>query len=394
MILFLDLVSGISGDMTLGALVDLGVDVKWLQDQLRPLFKGFTLRTEIVFPQHLRAVNLFVDVTDDKSHRHYTDIKAIIQGSELSDFVKAKSLEAFERIARAEAHIHGKDIESVHFHEVGAIDSMVDIIGTFICIEKLGITRVAATKVPLGSGFVECAHGKIPVPVPATLAVLEGIPVTSSDAKTEIVTPTGAALVATLAESFGPMPEMEVAKIGYGSGKRDTGGSSPNLLRVVLGRGAEGGKPPETVGLKRDQIMEIKTHVDDMSPEILGFVMEVLLDAGALDVTFSPIQMKKNRPATCLTVLCRPEDLENMSSLILSQTSAIGVRYSCWDRLVLDRSLEKRDTRLGEVAVKRIVDPAGHARLVPEYEACKAIALAKDMPLMAVFREVEAELNA
>ena len=391
MILFLDLVSGISGDMTLGALVDLGVDVKWLQGKLTPLFKGFSLRTEIVFPQHLRAVNLFVDVEDDKSHRHFTDIKEIINGSDLSDFVKSKSLEAFTRIAKAEAKIHGKTMEQVHFHEVGAIDSMVDIIGTFICIEKLGITRVAATPVPLGSGFVECAHGKIPVPVPATLAVLEGIPVTSSDAKTEIVTPTGAALVATLAESFGPMPEMAVAKIGYGSGKRDTGSSAPNLLRVVLG------KPVADEGtvsnVNQDQIYEIKTHVDDMSPEVLGFVMDLLLEEGALDVTFSPIQMKKNRPATCLTVLCRPEDLDRMSGLILSQTSAIGVRYTIWDRRILERSQESCETSLGTVDVKKITDPQGRVRMVPEYESCKALAEKAKLPLMQVFRQVESELK-
>ncbi len=391
MILFLDLVSGISGDMTLGTLVDLGVDVKWLQGQLTPLFKGFTLRTEVVFPQHLRAVNLHVDVEDDKSHRHYTDIKAIIEGSELSDYVKSKSLEAFERIARAEAHIHGKNIESVHFHEVGAIDSMVDIIGTFICIEKLGITRVAATPVPLGSGFVECAHGKIPVPVPATLAVLKGIPVTSSDAKTEIVTPTGAALVATLAESFGPMPGMAVSKIGYGSGKRDTGGSAPNLLRGVLGTPVKGDVFED--GQTRDRIYEIKTHVDDMSPEVLGFVMERLLDAGALDVTFTPIQMKKNRPGTCLTVLCKMGDLDRMAGLILGQTSAIGLRYTIWDRIILDRSLETRETCFGLLDVKKIVGPEGKVRIVPEYDACKAVALKENLPLMDVFSRVEKELN-
>ena len=390
MILFLDLVSGISGDMTLGAFVDLGVDEKWLEGQLKPMFKGFSLRSEIVFPQHLRAVNLFVDINDDKSHRHFTDIKKIIEESHLSEFVKTKSLAAFERIARAEGSIHGKDLESVHFHEVGAIDSMVDIIGTFICVEKLGITRVAATTVPLGSGFVECAHGKIPVPVPATLAVLKGIPVRHSDAKTEIVTPTGAAILAVLVDEFGAMPDMEIEKIGYGSGKRDTGSASPNLLRMVLGKASsDGGRR----GVLEDEILEIKTHVDDMSPEILGFVMDLLMEEGALDVAFSPIQMKKNRPGTCLIVLCRPKDLEKMSRIILGQTSAIGFRYSPWKRFLLNRSQESLETALGTVEVKTITGIDGKARRIPEYESCKALALASGRPLKDVFSTIMAQIN-
>ena len=210
MILYLDLISGISGDMCLGAMTDLGVDPDWLTGQLSPLFEGFHLKTGTVFQNHLKAVELTVVVTDTRASRTYRDIRALIQESSLSPFVKTGSLAVFEKIAKAEAGIHGQDMETVHFHEIGGIDSLVDIIGTFLCIEKLGITRVHASAVPLGSGFVDCAHGRIPVPVPATLAILEGIPVTGSDAKTEIVTPTGAALLAAMVSEFGPMPAMEV----------------------------------------------------------------------------------------------------------------------------------------------------------------------------------------
>jgi uncharacterized protein (TIGR00299 family) protein len=311
MMLYLDLFSGISGDMTLGALIDLGVPREWLEKKLTPILSGFSLRSEIVFKHHLRAVNLFVDVTDANTARTYLDIRELILSADLPEQVKKNSLIAFERIAKAESTIHGKKIETVHFHEIGGIDSLVDIIGSFLGVEYLGIKTIIASKVPLGSGFVDCAHGRIPVPVPATLAILAGIPVTGSDATTEIVTPTGAAIVATLASKFGPLPEMEIAGIGYGAGKRETNSSLPNLLRMVLGKPLADkdresgllpkiGNPVETAGLfqsdsslKRETVFVVKTNVDDMNPEILGFVMELLLEKGALDVTFTPVYMKK-----------------------------------------------------------------------------------------------------
>lgn len=392
MILYLDMLSGISGDMCLGALVDLGVDPAWLEARLKPLFDGFRLRTETVFRHHLRATDLFVDVTDDKTHRHYTDIRAIIENSGLSDRVKAGSLTAFEKIARAESVIHGRDIESVHFHEVGGIDSMVDIIGTFICIEHLGITRVHASKVPLGSGFIDCAHGRIPVPVPATLAILEGIPVTGSDATTEIVTPTGAALVATLATSFGPMPEMAMTGTGYGAGKRETGSAAPNLLRAVLGRPVADAAAA-SAAIQHDRIYTVKTNVDDMNPEILGHVMDLLMEAGALDAAFTPIFMKKNRPATRLEVLCRPHDLDRILELLLTETTAIGVRYHACDRAVLKRETLEMDTSFGSLAVKKVWDAHGSPRILPEYDALRRVARDRQIPLKDVYDRVAGELN-
>jgi pyridinium-3,5-bisthiocarboxylic acid mononucleotide nickel chelatase len=412
MLLYLDLISGISGDMCLGALTDLGVDPDWVTSQLSPLFKGFHIKTGTVYRNHLRAVDLTVEVTDTRTSRTYRDIQALIRESSLSPFVKTGSLAVFEKIATAEAGIHGQAIESVHFHEIGGIDSLVDIIGAFLCIEKLGITRVHASAVPLGSGFVDCAHGRIPVPVPATLAILEGIPVTGSDAKTEIVTPTGAALLAALVSEFGPMPAMEVVNTGYGAGKRDTGSRVPNLLRMVLGRPANtapGGfyplgcpvthdPPPEcpacrypeqispgNAHIRYEQIAVITTQVDDMTPELLGFVMDYLLEKGALDVTFASVHMKKNRPGTRVEVLCALEDRDVMIHEILTQTTAIGVRYQVCDRAVLVREPCRMNTTFGPVAAKKIRHPDGSERMVPEYEALAKIARQQGLALKDVY---------
>jgi pyridinium-3,5-bisthiocarboxylic acid mononucleotide nickel chelatase len=401
MLLYLDLFSGISGDMTLGALIDLGVPVAWLEQQLKPVLSGFSLRSEIVFRHHLRAVNLFVEVQDTVAARTYTDIRAIICQSDLPEPVKKNSLAAFERIARAESTIHGKPIETVHFHEIGGIDSLVDIIGSFLGVEYLGVKNVVCSKVPLGSGVVDCAHGRIPVPVPATLAILEGIPVTGSDAATEIVTPTGAAIVATLAESFGPLPEIKIARIGYGAGKRETHSRLPNLVRMVLGEAL-----PRTAGdseshalpktgpfLQGETVVVVKTNVDDMNPEILGFVMDLLLENKALDVSFTPIYMKKNRPGTRIEVICHGRDLSTLSRLILSQTTAIGLRYHTCERLVLERTVVSRTSSLGAILVKKVRDPEGRVRYLPEYEACKQIALEAGLPLKDVYSRIMAEMN-
>ncbi len=395
MILYLDMVSGISGDMTLGALVDLGVPLDWLETKLRSVLDGFELRSEIVFPSRLRAVSLHVDVTDGTAHRHYTDIRSMIQDADLPERAKENALAAFKKIARAEAHIHGTDMDHVHFHEIGGIDSLVDIIGSFLGIEYLGVTRFAASNIPLGSGTIDCAHGIIPVPVPATLAILKGLPVTGSDAKTEIVTPTGAAILATLAETFGsdfgPVPEMEIAKIGYGSGKRKTGSSAPNILRMVLGRPC--GQADENDHILRDRVMVVQTNVDDMNPEILGFVMERLMEKGALDVSFGPVFMKKNRPGTRVEVICREDDLGCLTRILLTQTTAIGVRYHPWDRMILRRESFEVETSLGRTKVKKITDPRGWVRLVPEYEDCRQKALDNDLSLPEVYERVQLEMG-
>jgi len=391
MILYLDMMAGIAGDMFLGALVDLGVPVEWLKRKLSAVLDGFDLRTEIVFRHHLRAVNLYVDVTDHVTHRHYTHIRQMIESADLPDQVRANALTAFKHIAQAEAHIHGKDIETVHFHEIGGIDSLVDIIGSFLALDYLGVDQVAATPVPLGSGTIKCAHGTIPVPVPATVAILKGLEVRGSDAKTEIVTPTGAAIVATLAPQFGGMPDMQIEKVGYGAGKRDIGASVPNLLRLVLGTPSVVKNSADNI--LSDQVHVLYTNVDDMSPESLGFVMDRLMDKGALDVSFTPAFMKKNRPATRIEVICRKKQLQVLAEVLLSETTTIGVRYHLCDRMILKREPVEVETSLGRVSAKKITSPNGRARIMPEYDECKRIALEQELPFYQVYEQILAESN-
>ncbi|WP_035240223.1 nickel pincer cofactor biosynthesis protein LarC [Desulfobacter vibrioformis] len=393
MILYLDMMAGIAGDMFLGAMVDLGVPVDWLKKKLSVVLDGFDLRTEIVFRHHLRAVNLYVDVTDHVTHRHYTHIRQMIESADLPEPVRANALTAFQHIARAEAHIHGKDIETVHFHEIGGIDSLVDIIGSFLALDYLGVDQVAATPVPLGSGTITCAHGTIPVPVPATVAILKGLEVTGSDAKTEIVTPTGAAIVATLAPQFGAMPDMQIEKVGYGAGKRDTGASVPNLLRLVLGAPCVAAVKNCGENILSDQVYVLYTNVDDMSPESLGFVMDLLMDKGALDVSFTPAFMKKNRPATRIEVICREKQHQALAAVLLSETTTIGVRYHLCDRMILRREPVVVETSLGKIAAKKITDPDGQARIMPEYDDCKRIAREHELPFYQVYERILAESN-
>ena len=392
MILYLDMMAGIAGDMFLGALVDLGVPVEWLKEKLSAVLDGFDLRTEIVFRSHLRAVNLHVDVTDHATHRHYTTIRQMIESADLPETVRANALTAFKYIAQAEARIHGKDIETVHFHEIGGIDSLVDIIGSFLALDYLGVDQVAATPVPLGSGTIQCAHGTIPVPVPATMAILKGLEVTGSDAKTEIVTPTGASIVATLAPQFGAMPDMQIEKVGYGAGKRDIGASVPNLLRLVLGTPAAVKNSGENI--LSDQVHVLYTNVDDMSPESLGFVMDRLMDKGALDVSFTPAFMKKNRPATRIEVICHKDQLQTLSSILLSETTTIGVRYHICDRMILKREPVVVETSLGRVNAKQITTPDGRTRTMPEYDDCKRKAQEHKLPFYQAYERILAESNS
>ena len=387
MIAYVDMFSGISGDMTLGAMIDLGVPVSWLKKELSSVLKGFQLKTNIVYKHHLKATDIIVDVVEeDSSSRNYRDIRNLIEKSLLPEKVKKNSLSAFKKIARAESAIHGKDIETVHFHEIGGIDSIVDIIGSFLCVEYLGIKKVYASLVPLGSGFVKCAHGKIPVPVPATLLILKDVPVKPSDAATEIVTPTGAAIITTLASSFGEMPEMTLKKVGYGSGKRETGSNLPNLLRIILGNTIRDQKG--TGAVQKEAIHIVKTNVDDMSPEISGFLMETLFENKALDVCYVPVQMKKNRPGIQVEVMCRKKDLDTIIRIILNQTTSIGVRHHECERFFLLREKVFVKTIFGKLQVKKITNPDNTTRFVPEYDVAKRIAKEKKIALKDVYNQI------
>jgi pyridinium-3,5-bisthiocarboxylic acid mononucleotide nickel chelatase len=295
--------------------------------------------------------------------------------------VKELSGRIFRRLAEAEAQVHGVLLERVHFHEVGAVDSIADIVGVAIGLDYLGVEKVYASGLPFGRGFVQTAHGRLPVPPPATALLMAGIPLTCDIGEGERVTPTGAAIVAALAEGFGPPPPMVPQRIGYGAGEKDFD-ELPNLLRLVLGESSgDGGST------RAEEVLSIETQVDDMNPELLGFLMEVLLEAGALDVAFSALQMKKNRPGTLISVLANPGDLEKLSGIILSQSTAIGLRYYPTRRITLSRRIEERTTSLGALQVKVL----GNGRVAPEFEECRRIALEKGLPLIDVYRTVERE---
>lgn len=383
MIAYFDCFSGISGDMTLGALVDLGVPVNYLKETLAGLpLEGFDIAVSEIKRNGITAKNVFVKDLENRHSRNYSDIKSLISDSRLSDPVKKQSLEIFHKIAVAESGIHGNPIEKVHFHEVGGIDAIVDIVGSVLALEYLGIDSVFSSKIPVGQGFVKCSHGKIPVPSPATLSILKGIPVYGSGIEKELVTPTGAAIIKTISESFSQMPEMIVEKIGYGSGKRDLK-EIPNLLRVVVG---------ERKGSRTDDIIILETSIDDMNPEIFGFVMERLFKDGALDVCWIPVFMKKNRPGTQIQVICKEGKKDRLTDIILSETTSTGVRYYSAKRKILERETLEVETAYGKIQVKRIVNPDGSDRLVPEYEVCKNIAEEREIPLKIVYDNLCREL--
>ena len=380
-VLYFDCFAGIAGDMTVAALLELGLPLDLLRSELAKLpFSGYTLDSSRTERHHVAGTSFKVTLTGpDQPHRHYSHIAAMIDEAPLKPRVKDLAQRIFRRLAEAEASVHNVPLERVHFHEVGAVDSIVDVVGAAIGLDYLGVERVYASPLPFGRGFIQTAHGRLPVPAPATAHLMQGIPLAGDIGEGERVTPTGAAIIAALAEGFGAPPAMRSDRIGYGAGEKDFA-EVPNLLRLVLGEVDEASR--------HEEVQVIETHVDDMNPEIFGFLMEKLLQAGALDVAFTPIQMKKNRPATCLTVISRNEDLEKLAKIILSESTAIGLRYYPVRRVTLGRSLETRGTSLGEVKVKVLEN----GRVVPEYDSCREIALASGSPLIEVYRTVEREI--
>jgi pyridinium-3,5-bisthiocarboxylic acid mononucleotide nickel chelatase len=380
-ILYFDCFAGIAGDMTVAALLELGLPIETLREGLKALpLSGYTLESTRVERHGIAGASFRVTLTEpDQPHRHYSGIAAMIEQSPLKPRVKELAQRIFRRLAEAEASVHNVALERVHFHEVGAVDSIVDIVGTAIGLDYLGVEKIYGSPLPFGRGFVNTAHGRLPVPAPATAHLMQGIPLSGDIGEGERVTPTGAAIVAALAEDFGPPPAMRPERIGYGAGDKDFA-EVPNLLRLVLGDAAE--------QARHEEVLVIETHVDDMNPEIFGYLMEKLLAAGALDVAFSPLQMKKNRPATCLTVIARPQDLEQLSGIILSESSAIGVRYYPVRRITLSRRVEQRDSSLGPVQVKVLEN----GRVAPEFESCREIATTRGVPLIEVYRTVEREI--
>jgi uncharacterized protein (TIGR00299 family) protein len=377
-IAYLDCFSGISGDMFLGALLDAGLAFNDLQKTLRTLpLDGYRIEMKREKRGDLFGTRFVVQVEKEKQiSRGLTDIKEIIQAGGLTKGIKDKTIEIFEAIAQEEGKIHNCPPEEVHFHEVGAVDSIIDIVGTVFGIESLGIASISASSLPLGSGFVKTQHGRIPVPAPATIALLKGIPVYDSGLKHELVTPTGAALVKGLTRSFGSMPSMIVESVGYGAGTQSLP-DRPNLLRILLGRD-HSEQQVETVVI-------LEANLDDTNPEWLGFLMDQLFEAGALDVVFYPIQMKKNRPGVLIQTMGKPSQKDVLMDILFRESTALGIRFRYTQRKVLQRSQVEIDSPWGKMKVKEVLRPDGSHSFLPEYEVCRKIAEEKKIPIKEIY---------
>jgi len=385
-IAYFDCFSGISGDMILGALIHLGVPPALIEEKIGGLpLPGFHLETKTAGRMNIHGRQVRVIVEDkDKTARRYSDIEKLIRESELKEKVKQLSLKVFARLAEIEASIHNCPKEEVHFHELGGADAIVDIVGAALAMDQLEIEKTFASEIPLGKGFTRCQHGTLPVPAPATLALLHGVPVYGTGIPHELVTPTGAAIITCVAENFGPMPRMRISQIGYGAGSRELE-EVPNMLRVVIGEAAP--------AYETDCVTVVETNIDDMNAEIFGFVMDRLFDDGALDVAWLPISMKKNRPGTMIHVICEEKNRSRIIERILSETTATGVRYYKAERCKLPRKRKTAVTSFGNVNVKEILGPEGAMSIVPEYEDCKRIALEKNIPLKAVYQAIVKEIS-
>jgi len=382
---YFDCFSGISGDMTLGALLDAGVPVEQLRTELHSLsLPGWELATEKVWKNGMAATYAKVRAQDTQTHRSLTAILGIIEKSSLVSTVKDRAAAIFKKLGEAEAAVHDVPLEKIHFHEVGAVDAIIDIVGSCIGFAALGIESFACSALNVGGGTAKMAHGTLPVPAPATARLLLGKPTYSNGVQKELVTPTGAAIVATLCSSFGPQPPMSVTSIGYGAGTADLEGQ-PNVLRLMVGEAAE-----KRAAAESETIRVLEANLDDMNPQIYGYFLEKALAAGALDVFATPVQMKKNRPGMLVTVLCRPEDEAKFHEMLFAETTTLGVRTYTAERRVLARQWETVHTAFGEVRIK-VARLNGHIRQAsPEFEDCRKLAEAKNVPLQRV---MEAALN-
>jgi len=371
-ICYLDAFSGISGDMTVGALIDAGAPAEEVFEALRSFDTGAKFWSGRTMRGAIASTKFLVDTADSpRTHRHLSHIVDLIERSSISARAKHNACSVFRRLGEAEAQVHGVPIEKVHFHEVGAADSIADIAGACIALDLLGVDEIHVSPVNTGSGTIKTEHGILPVPAPATALLLQGKPIYARGPEVELTTPTGAALAVTLASRFGPLPAMSISKIGYGAGDRDFP-TQPNVLRAILGESAQ--MPEATL------VSVIEANIDDSSPQVLGYAMERLMEAGALDASLSPLQMKKNRPGSLLRVIARPEDQERLAQIVLAETSTLGLRIHTAERRVVERHIVEVETPFGKVHVK----VTGGGSFAPEYEDCRAIAARTGTPLPRV----------
>ncbi len=396
--LYLDCFAGVSGDMLLGALLDLGVTVQTLSEYLSELgLHGYRLTSDRTVKVGITATKATVELTyQAHTHRHLPDILDIINNSNLPPVVKEKSTQVFIALAVAEGKIHGLPPDKIHFHEVGAVDAIIDIVGAITALNILGIDQVICSQLPLGSGFVQCAHGTLPLPAPATLEILWDLPTASCDIIGESVTPTGAALVKTLSSGFGPMPSMKIHSIGYGAGQADR--NIPNVLRAVLGEAAPSKQlsqqdAPGGYAFFEDSLTVVETNIDNMNPEFYEHIFSLLFAAGAVDVYLTPIIMKKSRPGQILSCLVPPKSQSGIINLLLRETSSLGVRLLPCQRYLLDREIISVPTNYGLISVKIGRQPGNGSvmNIAPEWEDCKAAAVQHSTPVKIVYDLVKAE---
>ncbi|MGB2636592.1 MAG: nickel pincer cofactor biosynthesis protein LarC [Candidatus Acidiferrum sp.] len=379
---YFDCFSGISGDMTLGALLDAGCSIDLLRAKLQALqVPGWEISSEKVWKNGMSATHVRVNTQDTQTHRSLTTILGILDKSNLDTNVKERASAIFRRLGEAEAAVHNVSIEKIHFHEVGAVDAIVDIVGACIGFQELGFEKFACSALNVGGGTAKMAHGVLPVPAPATARLLLGKPTYSTGVQKELVTPTGAAIVATLCDHFGPQPAMKISVIGYGAGTADLE-SQPNVLRIMVGELAA-----STTDTHDGTVRVLEANLDDMNPQIFGYLLEKALAAGALDVFATPVQMKKNRPGTLVTVLCKPEDEAKFQEMLFSETTTLGIRSHLVERRALPREFVKVSTRFGEVRVKlsRTAGRVQHAS--PEFDDCRKLAEEKNVPLHEVMEQ-------
>ena len=368
--------------MTLAALVDVGVDLAAIQAGIDSLgLPDCRLVTSEVRRQAFRAIGLVVEHEPQHAHRHLHHITEMIDGSQLTDRQKSLAKRIFTKLGEAEAKVHGTTLQKVHFHEVGAIDSIADIVGAAIGWDLLGVDRIVASPIPTGTGFIQIAHGRCSVPAPATAELLQGIPLANCDVAAELTTPTGAAILATLVDEFGPLPAMRIEQIGYGAGQRDLT-EQPNLLRLLVGE--------TDVEAQREQVDLIETNLDDTSGEMIGYCIERLWEIGALDVYTASIQMKKNRPGVLLSVLCSRNDVQKVEEILLQETTTLGVRRTSVSRRILARRPHQVETAWGVVQGVIASLPCGGERFSPEYESCRAVAVKQRVAVLDVFQAAQA----
>lgn len=379
---YFDCFNGAAGDMIVGGLLDAGASFQELEKELAKLaLPDCRISAEKVKKQGISATQFRVHTgTGAKPHRHLKHITELIAAASLAPAIRDTAIRIFTRLAEAEAKIHGTTIEKVHFHEVGAIDAFIDIVGTCAALNLLGVERIVCSPIPVGGGNIQCEHGIMPVPAPATAELLRGMPIAATQEPGELCTPTGAAILTTLASEFQAMPSMTVSTVGYGAGTRE-GKTRPNVLRVVIGD-AEGMPSGEF-----EQVMLLETNLDDATPQVLGYCMERLIEAGALDAWTQPIQMKKQRSAVLLSVLCRPADAAAMEQVLFRETPTLGIRRRPVERRTLPRRIELVNTKFGEIRVKVAMSDLWPTA-TPEYEDCREAARKHDVPLRAVQAEV------